>query len=232
MVILTNDLQKDKANNDFEQFYKKLDGFIPELKKFINGSIKNSEKQRQLDIGYYKVDEVLDEVYLKAFTTFSNESNEAKLKRWLFKLAVTILKEKKSNEIIDYSNTSTLLKEELKTLSEEFTTEGDGDRILFEELDDISYQQKQGWTLEYKIDESLEKLLVEKFNLKEAALLSEEKRKELGMLYHTIPEKSKTVVELLVFGDQNTNEIAQILGVPELLVKKIIVKVKERFSLL
>lgn len=219
-------------NKDFKQFYEKIDALVPELKKFVLGSLKNSEKQAKLDIGYYNADEILDEVYLKAFKTFSNESDEIKLKRWLFKLSIKILKDKKSKEVMDYANTSALLKTELKTLSEEFTTEGDGDRILLEELDDISYQQKQGWTIEYDIDESLKKLLVEKFNLDEATLVSEEKSKELGMMYHTIPERSKSVVELNVFGDQNTHEIAEILGVSEVLIKKIIFNVKERFSLL
>ena len=78
----------------------------------------------------------------------------------------------------------------------------------------------------------MEKQLVKKLELDEASLLSNEKRQLLGVLYSTIPLRSRTVIELLVFGDQDTLEISEILGVPEEVVKRILFKVKERFKLL
>ena len=40
------------------------------------------------------------------------------------------------------------------------------------------------------------------------------------------------VVELMVYGDQDTHEISEILEVPEEVVKRTLFKVKERFKLL
>ncbi|WP_273568079.1 hypothetical protein [Maribacter halichondriae] len=228
----TKELYKYKQENDFEQFYKKIETLVPELKKFMTGSLKAAENQGMLDRGFHDADEMLDEVYLEAFKAFSSETVVTKLRRSLFKKAINKIEEKKAQEVPDEVNTHALLKEELKTLSEDFTTDGDGDRILYDELDDISYRQKQGWSLEIRLDEPLERQLVQKLGLHEAALLSDEKRRLLGQLYSTIPARSKTVVELLVFGHQDTLEISEILEVPENVINRIIFKVKERFRLL
>ena len=230
--MVTKALQQYKEDNDFGQFYKKLEAFVPELQSFVAGSLRNAEDQGQLDRGYYNPVELLDEVYLDAFQAFSGESDAKKLRRSLFKKAIQKMAEKKEEEVPDEVNTHSLLKQELKTLSEEFTTEGDGDRVLMEDLDDISYVQKRGWNLDLRLNGELEKQLIQKFELHEESLLSDEKRKILGVLYNTIPDRSKLVVELFSFGHQDTHEISEILEVPEPVVERILFKVKERFRLL
>lgn len=231
-IMSTKELYRHKQENDFEQFYKKLETFVPELKRFMIGSLKAAEQQGMLDRGFYDADEMLDEVYLEAFKNFSSETDPIRLRRSLFQKAIKKIEGKEAEEVPDEVNTHALLKAELKTLNEEFTTEADGDRILFEDLDDISYQQKQGWSREVRLDESLERKLIQKLSLNEASLLSDEKRRLLGQLYTTIPPRSKTVVELLVFGNQNTSEISEILEVPESVIDRVIFKLKERFRLL
>ncbi len=230
--MVTKALQQHKEDNDFGQFFKKLEAFVPDLQSFVAGSLRNAEDQGQLDRGYYDPDELLDEVYLDAFKAFSGESDGKKLQRSLFKTAIQKMAAKKEEEVPDEVNTHALLKQELKTLSEEFTTEGDGDRVLMEDLDDISYVQKRGWNVELRLNDELEKQLIQKFELHEESLLSDEKRKLLGVLYNTIPERSKMIVELYAFGHQDTHEISEILEVTEPVVERILFKVTERFRLL
>ncbi len=225
-------LYAHREENDFNLFYQKIEQFVPELKKFIAGSLKAAEDQAMLDKRFYDPDEMLDEVYLEAFREFSREKNQNELRRKLFKKALQKIAAKEEDEVPDEVNTHSLLKKELKALSEEFTTDGDGDLILMDELDDISYLQKRGWSTEILLNDTLEKELVKKFGLSEASLLSNEKRKLLGVLYNTIPNRSKIIVELFVFGQQDTQEISKIIEVPEAVVKRIIFKVKERFKLL
>ncbi|WP_422080969.1 hypothetical protein [Ulvibacterium sp.] len=228
----TKELYKHKQENDFEQFYEKLETFLPELKKFMTGSLKAAERQGDLDVGFYDAEGMLNEVYLETFKTFSGEMDEKRLRRSLFKKAIQKMDEKRALEIPDDVNTHALLKAEMKLLNEDFTTDGDGDLILNEELDDISYQQKQGWSKQIYLDASLEQLMIQKLGLNEASLLSDEKRRLLGFLYSTIPLRSKMVVELLVFGNQDTLEISEILEVPEEVIKRTLFKAKERFRLL
>ncbi len=230
--MVTKALQKHREENDFTQFYEKLEGFVPELKKFMEGSLKAAEDQALLDKRFYDSDEMLDEVYLEAFREFSSQMDENELRRKLFKKALQKIAAKEEEEVPDEVNTHALLKKELKALSEEFTTDGDGDRILMDELDDISYMQKRNWSPEIRLNDALEQQLVQKFKLHEASLLSDEKRKILGVLYNTIPLRSRMIVELFTFGEQNIHEISEILEVPEEVVERIIFKVEERFRLL
>lgn len=231
-MTITKYLHEHKKANDFTQFYKKLEGFVPELKKFIAGSLKVAEDQGLLDIGFYSADDMLDEIFLETFNAYLSEIDTAQLHRSLFKMAIQKMEAIKEQEVPDDVNYHTLLKTELKTLNEKFTTDGDGDRITFDELDDISYTQKQGWSKQIYLDETLERQLVDKLELHEASLLSDEKRRLLGLLYAAIPTRSKTVIELLIFGTQNAGSISQILDVPQDVVDKILFKVKEKFKLI
>lgn len=231
MTNMTKNLQRHKQENNFEEFYKKILTLVPELKTFMIGSLKALEDQGKLDKRYYDADEMLDEVYLDSFKLFSSATDTTKLRRSLFKNAIKKIETKRAQEIPDNVNTHSLLKAELKTLNVEFTTEADGDRILFEDLDDISYRQKRGWQTVIYLNDHLEKQLVDKLGLKETSLLSDEKRRTLGILYSTIPERSKTIIELQIFGDQDNHEISEILEVPEELVERILFKVRERFKL-
>ena len=171
-MMSNKELQKDNKEIQFEQFYKKIANIIPDLKRFMTGSLKAAEYQGLLDKGFYDTDEMLDEVYLEAFQDFASETDAIKLRRSLFRKAIKKLEGKEAEEVPDEANTHSLLKAELKTLNEDFTTEADGDRILFEDLDDISYKQKKAWSKEIHLDDFLEKQLVRNGRLKERAVLS------------------------------------------------------------
>lgn len=224
--------QKHKKDNEFAQFYARLESFLPDLQQFLKGSLRDAEDQGLLDRRYFDPDEILDELLLEGYKRLSKEEDTDLLRRSLFRMAVDKILTKEQEDVPDEVNTHSLLKAELKSLSEDFTAEADGDPILLEDLDDISYVQKRGWNMEIQLNDALEKQLVKKFDLHEESLLSEEKRKLLGVLYSTIPEQGKLVIELFAFGHQDTREISEILEVPERVVDRILFKVKERFKLL
>jgi len=225
-------VQQQKEQNDFDRFYRSIEAFVPDIKSFLSGSLRDAEDQGLLDRRYYTPDEILDEVLLESYKDFSEEQDQDKIRRSLYRKAIQKIAAKEAEDVPDEVNTHALLKGELKLLEEDFTAEGDGDRILMEELDDISYIQKRGWNLEIRLNDALENQLIQKFELHEESLLSEEKRKLLGVLYNTIPEQSKMIVELFAFGHQDTHEISEILEVPERVIDRILFKVTERFKLL
>ena len=224
--------EKHRKDNEFTRFYARLEPFLPDLHQFLKGSLRDAEDQGLLDRRYFDPDEILDEVLLEGYKQYAGEQDEDTLRRALFRRAVLKILTKEMEDVPDEVNTHSLLKHELKALSEDFTAEGDGDPILLEDLDDISYVQERGWNMEILLNDALEKQLVKKFELHEESLLSDEKRKLLGILYSTIPNRSKMVVELFAFGHQDTHEISEILEVPERVIERILFKVKERFKLL
>ena len=58
--MVTKALQQHKEENDFAQFYNKLAAFVPEVKDFLTGSLRNAEDQGLLDRGFFKPDEICE----------------------------------------------------------------------------------------------------------------------------------------------------------------------------
>ena len=120
----------------------------------------------------------------------------------------------------------------MKRLQEKWFVDIDGDLLLKTELDDISYKQDHKWSPEIVLDDDLEKQLIDKLDLDEALLLSEEKRRWMGSIYGAIPSRSRHILELFVFGEQSASEIASILSVEKEKVDRILKIINEKFRLL
>ncbi len=232
--MLVKQLYAHKEENDFEQFYNKISALVPDLKKFTARSLKAAESHGAIDRGFYKAEEILDEIYLEVFKDFIDIIDEEKLKTILFSKAVQKIEEKKiiEQETPDYLPTEQLLKQELDGLDEKFTAQADGDLILNTELDDISYKQHTEKPSNIILDESIEQQLIEKLDMSDTLLPSLEHRTIFGALYNNIPPRSKTVLELYVFGNRSIYEISEILEVPEEVIDRTMLKLKERFRLL
>ncbi|MDE3741986.1 hypothetical protein [Maribacter polysaccharolyticus] len=232
--MLVKQLAQHKEENDFEQFYNKITTLEPDLRKFMSRSLKAAENQGAIDRGFYKAEELLDEIYLEIFKEFKDYMDADKIKTILFSKAIQKIEEKKiiEQETPDYVSTEKMLKEEMNALNENFTSQADGDLILNTELDDISYKQSREWSDNIILDSTLEEQLIKKMDMSDTLLPSIERRKLFGVLFNTIPPRSKTVLELYAFGNRAESEISEILEVPETIVSGIVEKLKERFRLL
>jgi len=232
--MLVKQLYRHKEENDFEQFYNKISSLVPELKKFMTRSLKAAESRSAIDRGFYNAEGILDEIYLEVFKDFIDIIDEEKLKTILFSKAVQKIEEKKiiEQETPDYLPTEKMLQKELDGLDEKFTTQADGDLILNTELDDISYKQHTERPSNVILDESIEQQLIQKLDMSDTLLPSLERRTIFGAVYNNIPPRSKSVLELYVFGNRSIHEISEILEVPEDVVDRIMDKLKEKFRLL
>ncbi len=232
--MLTIELYKLKQKNDFEAFYKKISTFITGLNNFTSSKLKIAEHRDLIDKRFYNANGILDEVYLEVFKTFSSEVDEKQLRKILFQKTIQKINEivKKENQFANHINIDEILKEELDLLNEDYTVDADGDFILDEELDDISYKQKSFKPTHFILDQPLELQLTKKLNLNDISLFSTEKRKLFGELFHTIPPKSKNIIELYIFGDQSISEISDIMLIDEEKVEKVITVVSKRLKLL
>ncbi len=232
--MLVKQLYRHKEENDFEQFYNKISSLVPDLKKFTARSLKAAESRSAIDRGFYNAEGILDEIFLEVFKDFIDIIDEEKLKTILFSKAVQKIEEKKiiEQETPDYLPTEEMLKQELDALDEKFTTQADGDLILNTELDDISYKQHTERPSNVILDETLEQQLIKKLDMSDTLLPSLERRTIFGAVYNNIPPRSKSVLELYVFGNRSIHEISEILEVPEDVVDRIMDKLKEKFRLL
>lgn len=230
----TKELLKYKAENNFKDFYDKIKSLVPELERFMVASLKVSENQGKIDRQFYNAQGMLDEVYLEEFEHFSEDMDLEILKRRLFEKSVEKIDElvEMEKEFSTEIHADDILKHELKRLQEKWFVDIDGDLLLKTELDDISYKQDHKWSPEIVLDDDLEKELIDKLDLDEALLLSEEKRSWMGNIYGAIPSTSRHILELFVFGEQTPDEIASILSVEKDKVDRILKIINEKFRLL
>ncbi|WP_299528037.1 hypothetical protein [uncultured Lutibacter sp.] len=230
MIII--ELNKHKQENNFKEFYKKISTFIPSLKKLASSKLKLAENEALIDKGFYNTNDILDEVFLDVFKTFSSNMNEKQLKQTLLLKTIQKINEKTEEEEKFPNDISidAILKEELDLLNEDYSVEADGDYIFDEDLDDISYKQNSFKSAHFILDQPLEMELTGKLNLSNASLSSDKSRTLFGSSFYTLPTISKRIIELFVFGDQTTAEIADTLFVEEEKVQKVIVRVKERLE--
>ncbi len=227
-------LTMHKKENNFKEFYNTIHYMVPELKNFMTASLKAAENQGKIDRQYYDAYGMLDDVYLSVFKVFQQDMEEAEIQTLLFRHSLQKISELVEAEKLtpNHPSTGDILKDEMDALDEMFTAEADGDLIFLDELDDISYNQERRRREVVYLDESLVAMLIVKLGLEDKFLLSKEKRRLLGILYEAIPPRSKSVMELYVYGDRTVKEISVIMEVDENHIQRILKIIAEKFRLI
>ncbi len=228
------ELTEYKSSNNIKEFGKVLSKFIPALRKFIRTKLKVAETKKKIPKGMYTPDDILDEIYLKVFNEFGDQDKDpGALKLKLFTLTNELLSEKTKTENwrtrkIDIDE---IIKNELETLEEKFTVDADGDFVMMEELDDISYKQGEFKPNLIILEKSQEEDLIKSLDLEEKGISEDlEKRKSLGQLYAELSELSQSILDLYAFGNLTIEEIAEVQNMKVEDVEKFITKIKLRFQ--
>jgi DNA-directed RNA polymerase specialized sigma24 family protein len=180
----------------------------------------------------YSTSGIIDDAVVKLYESKEgNFKNQKELKLELFKLVSNqVDKLFKKEEFHKYTlSTSQVLEKELELMEEDFTIDIDNDLLMKEDLDDISYRQRQENQHELLYDES-EKSIMKTFDLHdERDVFNEDKRKALNKVYSWLPYETSNIVDLLVFGKLKYKEIAKIKDLSTIEVKKSIQAVSNNF---
>lgn len=130
----------EKEKEQFEHLVKKL---LPSLHSYILRYLQTHGHDIKL---HMSVQEIVDEVYIHLFDRFDERPiSSDNMSSWIYNMSREYLeKHLKENffegEQLDISK---LAETELKTLEEKITTDAEGEVILLEELDDVSYKYEQ-----------------------------------------------------------------------------------------
>ena len=219
---------------DFNEFYNKVVNVDSDLKNFIQSSLLASENLGLIDRSYYDPEGISDEVYLAVFQDYNANTPVGELKTLLFRRALFKLDQLIRDEVNTPNEPSTggLLNAELERLDKKFIADLEGNLIMQEDLDDISYKQERRGREPIYFDDHLIEQLVSRFGLEDKFTLAKEKRIQLGLLYSSIPSISRSIVELYVFGQQEQQEIVDILDVEDASVSRVIRILQEKFRLI
>ncbi|SHJ07773.1 RNA polymerase sigma factor [Pseudozobellia thermophila] len=203
------DLKRLKKENDKSAFNDLLLKTLHQVRRYISSRIGTALTKGNLPHGKYKTDDFIDQLFIEAYDHFDEVTNENELHPWLFKKADELLEETIVDEEFDdyfLKNIDDYSKAEWDAMEEKFSTDGDGDLVMIEELDDSSYP-KNDYVLNRAFIENNKQKLQDKLDRE---LGEEEMAKHTKMVLHNLPLPMRTVFELATEYEFSLEEIAVI----------------------
>ncbi len=206
------DLVNAKKEADKKSFNQQLLKIVPEVKKYINGRLNTAIKKGHFSKEKYKTDDFINQLFIEIYNNIEEVSSEKDFYLWLFKKTNKLLEDTIEEEEFDdyfFKNIDTYSKPEWEAMQEKFSTDGDGDLLMLEELDDSSYN-KNDYTLNSVFIENNEEEFIEKIDkdLEEAAI-----NKHIKLVLHNLPLQMRTVFELSTKHYLSMQEISKLQNI-------------------
>jgi DNA-directed RNA polymerase specialized sigma24 family protein len=221
------DLQEMKKNRDQDIFNRMLNNLLKELADYIKRRIKAAEMTTAIKRRKYKVQELLDELYLMIYERIEDMPDEAEdMNNWLYHLADELLLKlfrEVEFEKTHFNDLEKIVESEYRLLEEKYTVDAEEEIIPIEELDE--YDRISDWysadDLIFGDDESslLDEITL-RLNQKEIHLLIE---KELAKL----PLNKRTIMDQYLINQMSVEEIAEMKGITPLEVDSVIKEVNK-----
>lgn len=205
------DLVQLKGEGKKEEFNSLLLKVMPEVKHYIKRKLNIAMSKHLIPRGKYKPEDITDQLYLEAFDHFDEIKRKKDFHPWLFKKADSLLDEIMADEEFDtlfLDNIDSYAKAEWDSMAEKFSVDGDGDYVMMEELDDISYR-KHDYILKNIFLEDSGRDMMAKLD---RDLGKENIRKHTEMVLHHLPADMRAVFELFTEHQFELDEISKILN--------------------
>ena len=223
-------LKQYKETNDKEKFNEVLTGFLPEIRKLVFYKLRYWEGKGIIPKNRYSADEIVDEVYLRMFEEFQEYSSDEKtLKVKMLTVAREILDDIKKRHSGKNVPVEDILAEEMKELEEEYTTDAEGERIMLEELDDVSYRSDSQEYV-YLLEDAHFDELAENLELEGKENFTDEVKRMINKAYSALPDLTRSVYDHYVFAGLTISQIAEVHKMKVQDVTRIIENVKRRLS--
>jgi hypothetical protein len=201
------DLYQFKKQNNQVSFNNLLLKDLYQVKRYITKRMATALTKGSLPKGKYKVDDFMDQLFIVVFENFDEVKFKEDLHSWLFNkvnelLMETIIEE----EFEDYfiKNIDDYSRPEWDEMEEKFSTDGGGDYVMIEELDDISYP-KNDYVLNHVFIEDNKKELMDTLDKE---LGEEAIKRHTAMVLHKLPLAMRNVFELSTEYQFSIREIA------------------------
>ncbi|MDH3323089.1 MAG: hypothetical protein OEM04_08875 [Flavobacteriaceae bacterium] len=211
---------------------KKTLSIVHLLHPFVKQRIKVGENLGVFPKNMYRPNEIIDEVVLEIYENGIHEEMDIdQLRLMMFDLSNNKLMSLFENEKWHKKSISTkhILDEELSQLEEKYTMDADNDLIMNEDLDDISYHQDDH--IQLLPYEDAQDNVFSFLDVKDVSQFKDLKYDSgLFKTYYTLPVQTSNVVDLYILGKLNMQEIASILHLEVVEVKRIIDYAKEKFK--
>lgn len=189
------DLIQFKKNDNQDEFNILLLKTLSQVKQYITTRLNTALTKGKLPKGKYKPDDFLDQLFIETYNSFDEIKDKKNFHTWLFKKADEILETTIIDEEFDHyflKNIDTYSKPEWDAMEEKFSTDGDGDLVMIEELTDSSYPKNDYVLNHVFIEDNKEEII----NRLDQELGKENIEKHTAMVLYNLPLNMRTVFEL------------------------------------
>ena len=202
-------LARLKKKDDRTEFNALLLQILPEVKRYISKKLNTAMAKGLVSKNKYNPEEIKNQLYISAYDNFDQIDSKEDLHPWLFKKADELLEEILTEEEFDdifFRNIDDYSKPEWDAMEEKFSTDGDGDLVMMDELDDISYN-KNDYVLNHVFIEDDSKEMLEKLDKE---LDKETINRHRDMVLRQMPMPMRNVFELATEHQFDMKQIASI----------------------
>lgn len=217
LVEYMGDLQEMKNNKAQDVFNQMLKNLLKEVAKYINRRLKAAEMTTAIKRGRFKVQELLDELYLMIYERFEEKAAEAEdINTWIFQLADELL-EKLLKEV-EFEKTH--FKDLESFVESEYRYLEGGDTFESDEFNKMADYYSADDLIIGDDETSLLDDITLRLNQKEIHLLIE---KELAKL----PIFKRTIMDLYLINQMSIEEIANLKEITSPEVDAVIAEVNK-----
>jgi hypothetical protein len=218
-----------KAQDSTRAFYALFVSAIPELSKYVEMRLKEMEIQGKILSNFYKKEDFIDELFIAIYSFFGSIKSEDQFYIFLFKALNTLMenvraKENNLNESLE--DIEIYAKSERDKTREKLASQLDGDMILEEELEDISYAPYKD-DIKTIFELESEKEMVENIDSQLIHLLTS---KEVDEFIDSLPQSHSNIATLYMFFHLTIPEIVPITKDSRNQVRRVIKNVKEELK--
>jgi len=223
-------LERIKEKNSQTVFDKKVLSVIQHLHPYVKHRLYIAESLGILPRNMYTSNGIIDESIVKLYKKgFNNDAETLAVKIELFKIVDKDLDDLFKKEAFHKNtmSTSSILKDELDGLEENFTIDEDFDYIMNEELNDISYKQNNNKNHVFLYDNE-DSTILNTFEIK--YISPQVKKKFLGSIYSRLPIRVSDIIDLYAFGKLTYEQISKVKEIELERVEKIFYEFNKRFK--
>lgn len=198
-----------KEKREIAVFNKVLLKVMPNIENYIQKRLNRAVANEQIFRGKYLAEDFIDELFVEVYDCFDEVKNAKDFYPWLFKKADELLEDTVIEEEFDmlfFDNIDDYSKAEWDAMEEKYSTDGDGDFVMLEELDDISYQQKQLVLKQFFLEDESEALMTKIDKGLEAKSI----QKHIDTVLCQLPTPMQAIFELYTEHQFSLSEIATI----------------------
>lgn len=214
-----------RKQDDRDKFNELMDILLPEIKEYTENWLKRAEESHHVDIGQYKAEDFIGELYIAAYDHIEEVKEDKRLYVWMLSKVNQIMEDKITDDNFDatfFKSINEYVDQEQASMDERLTVNDEGEVVLEDSLDatmNDTVDKKYRYTVEEVFVDHADEDIVEKIKL-------HLKAKDVDIAVHNIINAStlqeKSIIDLYTIHRLSVLEIAEVTKIESKNVQKVI----------